>query len=191
MKRVGSAAMAAVSLVLSACGGSGDDSTDHQTSSVFDAGHLDASTVGIAPYDAGTTALTGTLGTSGAVQPIVSSHVISNSGETLIYMTTAPTTCDDLMTSRWLGSVTPGAQVIEIVVSGPAKVGPGNKTEVNWAIGGRSSSYEQNAKTANVTFTSAAAMGVVEGTVMATYENPPGSLSGHFHAEFCPNGQDY
>ncbi|MEY4509740.1 MAG: hypothetical protein RLZZ450_1862 [Pseudomonadota bacterium] len=32
-------------------------------------------------------------------------------------------------------------------------------------------------------------MGVVEGTVMATYAT--GELTGTFHAEFCPDGQGF
>jgi hypothetical protein len=80
----------------------------------------------------GATKLTGTLGALGAIQPIVSSKVISNSGETLIYMTTAPLTCEELKVSRWLGAFAAGAQVVEIVVSGPAKLGPAKSPEVNY-----------------------------------------------------------
>jgi hypothetical protein len=137
----------------------------------------------------GPTALSGTIGALGAIQPIVSSKVISNSGETLVYMTTAPLSCEQLAMSRWLGGFTKDAQVIEIVVSGAAKIGPGKKTEVNYAAGGKSSSYEKGAATASVTFTKAEPMGVVEGTVTATYAM--GNLTGTFHAEFCPNGQGY
>ncbi|MDB4971789.1 MAG: hypothetical protein JWN48_130 [Myxococcaceae bacterium] len=139
----------------------------------------------------GATSLTGSLGTSGAIQPIVSSVVISNSGETLIYLTTAPLTCEQVKVSPWLRTFTSGAQVVEIVVKGPAKVGVAKDPEVNWAIGGKSDHSEQPAQTASVTFTKSEAMGVVEGTVMATYDKPTGNLSGSFHAEFCPDGQDY
>jgi hypothetical protein len=139
--------------------------------------------------NAGATTLTGTLGALGPILPIVSSKVISNSGETLIYMTTAPLTCEQLMVSRWLGGFTMDAQVVEIVVSGPAKLGPAKSPEVNYAAGGKSSSYEKGAKTSGVTFTKSEPMGVVEGTVMATYAT--GELTGTFHAEFCPGGQDY
>lgn len=138
---------------------------------------------------AGATKLTGTLGALGPIQPIVSSKVIANSGETLIYMTTAPLTCEELMVSRWLGAFAKGAQVVEIVVSGPAKLGAAKTPEVNYAAGGKSSSYEKAAKTAEVTFTKSELMGVVEGTVMATYGL--GELAGTFHAEFCPDGQGY
>jgi hypothetical protein len=145
-----------------------------------------ASGVGV---NAGATKLIGTLGALGPIQPIVSSKVISNSGETLIYMTTAPLTCEELMVSRWLGAFAQGAQVVEIVVSGPAKLGPAKSPEVNYAAGGKSSSYEKGAKTSGVTFTKSEPMGVVEGTVMATYAT--GELTGNFHAEFCPDGQGY
>jgi hypothetical protein len=173
--------------------GCNDASTTETTAGGMDGGvQLADAMVDAAPaYDSATTELTGTLGASGALRPIVSSLVISNSGETLVYMTTAPLTCDELKVSRWLGAFTQDAQVIEIVVSGPPKVGPGNRTEVNWATGGRSSAYEQGAATASVIFTKGEAMGVVEGTVTATYDKPTGHVSGHFHAEFCPNGQDY
>jgi hypothetical protein len=152
-------------------------------SPIADAGASNEETI------AGATRLTGTLGTLGALQPIVSSKVIANSGETLIYMTTAPLTCEELLVSRWLGAFAKGAQVVEIVVSGPAKLGAARAPEVNYAEGGKSSSYEKGAKTSGVTFTKSEPMGVVEGTVMATYGN--GELSGSFHAEFCPDGQGY
>ncbi|HEY6877486.1 MAG TPA: hypothetical protein VI299_05675 [Polyangiales bacterium] len=190
MKRYGLATTLAMGTVLLACESTSSDQND----SLLDASSIrvtDASADAAPTYDPSTTELNGTLGTTGAIRPIVSSLVISNSGETLIYMTTAALTCDQLMVSRWLGAFEKDAQVIEIVVSGPAKLGAGKQTEVNWATGGRSSAYEQNAKTANVVFTRAEAMGVVEGTVTATYDNPAGKLTGHFHATFCPNGQDY
>lgn len=139
---------------------------------------------------AGTTALTGTLGALGAVKPTATSLWISNSGETLVYMSSAPITCDMLKTSRWLGSAPAGAQVVEIVIKGAPKlqeypVPPG---EVNYAQGGKSSSYEINADAGKIVFTKADAT-VVEGTVTATYAM--GSVSGTFHAEFCAGGQGY
>src|ERR1700712_4856635 len=144
-------------------------SSTSQTPADSGTAHVDAGT-SATPDAGGTTSgggtnLTGTLGTTGAIKPIVSSLVISNSGETLIYMTTAPLTCQQLTMSRWLGSFTTGAQVIEIVVSGPAKVGAATFPEVNWATGGKSSAYEQSVAPGQgmVTFTKAEAMGVVEG----------------------------
>ena len=139
--------------------------------------------------------MTGTLGTLGMVKPIVNSWVISNSGETLIYMSTAPLTCMQMQTmgAPWLSSVMAGAQVIEIVVKGTptAKTYPVGilQGEVNYAAGGRSSSYEVNAQSGSITFTKAMANGPVEGTVMATYAS--GNLMGTFHAEFCPMGSQY
>lgn len=142
-----------------------------------------------------TTNLSGTLGALGAVQPTVSSFVIANSGETLIYMSSAPITCDLLTMSRWLGSVATGSQVVEIVVpsnraSGTVPVEDGG-AEVNYAPGGMSSAYEKNAASGSVTFTTSVPNGVVEGSVTATYANPTGNVSGTFHAEFCAGGQGY
>ena len=145
---------------------------------------------GATETDAGTTVLTGTLGSLGPVQPTVSSLWISNSGETLVYLSSAALTCDQLKTSRWLGSATAGSQVIEIVVKGAPKlsnyaVPPG---EVNFAQGGKSSSYETNADSGTIVFTQADAQ-VVEGTVSAAYGS--NAIHGTFHAEFCTGGQNY
>lgn len=138
-------------------------------------------------------ALTGTLGKLGPVQPIVSSYVISNSGETLIYLSTATITCQTLQTSRWLGGTQAGSQVVEIVMRGNPSAGqtvnvpPG---EVNYAAGGKSSSYEVVATSGSFTFSSAKAMGLVEGSVSATYADGS-KIAGTFHAEFCANGQQF
>lgn len=139
---------------------------------------------------AGNTSLSGTLKTLGALQPTVSSLWISNSGETLIYLSSATITCDQLTVSRWLGSTTAGSQVVEIVIKGDPKVGdyPVPPGEVNYAQGGKSSAYEVNADSGKISFTAADAQ-AVEGTVMATYGS--NSLSGTFHADFCANGQNY
>ncbi|AKU94874.1 hypothetical protein AKJ09_01538 [Labilithrix luteola] len=158
------------------------DSSDPGTSS---GGPGDTSDAG------GKTSLSGTLGALGSVQPTVSSLMISNSGETLIYLSSAPLDCAQLTVSRWLGSATKGSQVVEIVIKGAPKVGsvavpPG---EVNFAEGGKSSSYETNADSGKITFTKADSS-MVEGTVKATYAGG-GSVEGVFHAEFCANGQGY
>ena len=149
-----------------------------------------------APASDGTTALTGTLGDLGAVAPTITSLVISNSGETLIYLSSAPITCEMLKTSRWLGSVDATAQVVEIVFKSAAKVGaltvgPPDDAEVNYAKGGRSSAYEKTASSGTVTLTTYTPQGPVEGTVEAKYASPTGSVSGKFHAEFCDGGQGY
>ena len=146
---------------------------------------------GAAQPNDGPTQLTGTLGALGAVKATVSSIVISNSGETLIYLTSARLTCEQVMVSRWLGAFAPNAQVVEIVVSGPAKVGKAESAEVNFAAGGKSSAYEQSATSTSVTFTKSEPEGIVEGTVSASYANPKGNVAGAFHAEFCPGGQGY
>ena len=148
------------------------------------------------PAADGTTSLTGTLGDLGPASPTATSLVISNSGETLIYMSSAPITCDMLKTSRWLGSVDATAQVVEIVFKSAAKVGaltvgPPDDAEVNYAKGGRSSAYEKTASSGTVTLTTYTPQGPVEGTVEAKYANPAGSISGHFYAEFCDGGQGY
>jgi hypothetical protein len=150
----------------------------------------DASVSHDAAVTGSTTALTGTLGALGAVKPTVSSWVISNSGETRIYLTSALLTCEQLKVSRWLGTFTTDAQVVEIVVRGNAPVGKASNPEVNFAAGGKSSAYETAAATATVTFTKSEAMGVIEGTVSATYR-PSGDVMGTFHAEFCAGGQGY
>jgi len=142
------------------------------------------------------TSLSGTLGDLGAIQPTVSSFVISNSGETLVYLTSVAIDCETLMTSRWLGSIDASAQVVEIVfkssfTTGTATVDGSPVAEVNYAKGGRSSSYEQNAASGTVTITMNTPGGPVEGTVDAKYANPAGSVKGHFHAEFCDGGQGY
>lgn len=156
------------------------------------AGAGDGSTAGGPPTSA-TTSLSGTLGDLGAVQPIVSSLVILNSGERLVYLSTAPITCDTLAVSRWLGSTPADAQVVEIVVKSTVTTGtlPVGKAEVNYAKGGRSSAYEQTAATGSVTFAINEPMGVAEGTVTATFVNPTGTVMGAFHAEFCDGGQGY
>jgi hypothetical protein len=113
----------------------------------------------------------------------------------LIYLSSAPLTCAMMQTqgAGWLSSVAAGAQVIEIVVKGAPQVKSYNVgflgAEVNYAAGGKSSSYEVNATGGSVTFTAASANGPVDGTVTATYAS--GNLSGTFHAEFCANGSQY
>ena len=138
----------------------------------------------------GKTSLSGTLGALGAVQSTVSSVWISNSGETLVYMSSAAITCDQLTVSRWLGSTTAGSQVVEVVIKGDPKVAdyPVPPGEVNYAQGGKSSAYEVKADSGKISFTAADAQ-VVEGTVMGTFGS--NSVHGTFHADFCANGQNY
>jgi hypothetical protein len=138
--------------------------------------------------------VTGTLGVLGPAQPIVSSFVISNSGETLVYLSSGPLTCPQIMVSRWLGSATPGSQVVELVIKGPPMSGPFNvaplEGEVNYAAGGRTSAYEKVAQSGTITFIAAQTTGPVEGTFAATY-NDGNSIMGTFNAEFCTGGQSY
>ena len=140
------------------------------------------------------TMLSGQLGELGELEPTVSSLVIENSGEVLIYLSSAPLTCPQIMVSRWLGSVQAGAQVVELVVptelavdTTPVEQGG---AEVNYALGGRSSAYEKSAMAGHVTFTKSLP-GTVEGTFTATFADAADSVKGSFQAEYCKGGQGY
>ena len=135
------------------------------------------------------TALTGSLGNLGAVQPTISSLFITNSGETLVYLSSAVITCEQLKVSRWLGAATAGSQVVEIVIHGAPVVGT-THGEVNYAEGGKSSAYEKGEKTDTITFTTFEPKTLVAGKVAATYEDGS-TLQGSFRATFCPDGQGY
>jgi len=192
-------------LLLAGCGSSSDGSEPNDPgldgSLVQDSATGAASTLGsdaAAPSDDATvasgTSFSGTLGALGPALPTVGSVMIFNSGETLLYFSSAPLSCADVAESRWLGKQPVGSQVVEIVVKGVPKVqtytvGP---AEVNYAPGGKSSSYEKSASSGSITFTTASAAGPVEGTVTATTSGSPTSnLSGSFHAELCVGGQQY
>ena len=190
MSRLGFSVGLVVCAMLAGCGSSKNESPASGSAVGGDSGAAGS------PAADGTTNLTGTLGDLGPASPTATSLVISNSGETLIYMSSAPITCDMLQTSRWLGSVDATAQVVEIVFKSAAKVGaltvgPPDDAEVNYAKGGRSSAYEKTASSGTVTLTTYTPQGPVEGTVEAKYANPAGSISGHFYAEFCDGGQGY
>jgi len=204
----GRAVAVALAVLLSACGSNGGSdstgsggtggttSTGGSGAAAGVSGTSGSGAAAGATSDDGATNLSGTLGELGAVEPIVSSLVISNSGETLVYMSTVAIDCDTLSTSRWLGSIDASAQVVEIVVkssfsTGTATVGGSPSAEVNYAKGGRSSSYEQNAASGTVTFTTNTPKGPVAGTVDAKYSNPAGNVKGTFSAEFCDGGQGY
>jgi hypothetical protein len=138
--------------------------------------------------------LTGTLNGS-PLGPIVSSLAITNGPEVLVYLSTTPLQCSDIQTSRWLGGVAPGGDVIEIVVpvamtSGTVNVAAFGGAEVNHASTGMSSAYETQAASGSVTFSSCAVMAPCGGMVMATYANGD-SVSGTFQADFCTGGQEY
>lgn len=143
----------------------------------------------VGPIDS--TAITGTLGSLGAAAPTVSSLMISNSGETLIYLSSAPLTCDQLKVSRWLGGATAGSQVVEVIVEGAPRleiyaVPP---AEVNFAEGGRSSATETGASSGSVAFTRYESNALAEGTFHAKYGS--NMVDGVFHATFCAGGQGY
>lgn len=137
------------------------------------------------------TAIHGTLGTLGAAQPTASSLMISNSGETLIYLSSDPLTCDQLTVSRWLGATTAGTQVVELVFSGTPSVTtlPVPDAEVNYAPGGMSSSHELSADSGSITFTAATANTSAAGDFHAKYGS--NLVTGTFHATFCANGQGF
>lgn len=143
------------------------------------------------PLDYSKTDLQGRLGDLGDVKPMVSSLMISNSGETLVYMSTEPLSCAGLTISRWLGQVPPDAQVVEIVIKGD----PTEKTydvppgEINYAKGGRSSAYEVVADSGQITFVTAKPGELVEGEIDAHYGDD--EVKGTFHATFCDGGQGY
>lgn len=143
------------------------------------------------PPDFSTTTLTGNLGELGEVQPMVSSLMISNSGETLVYLSTAPLSCNGLTISRWLGQTPPEAQVVELVISGDPEVKTYDvpPSEVNYAKGGRSSAFEVVADSGTIEFVTAKPQELVEGQIDAHYGDD--EVKGTFHATFCDGGQGY
>jgi hypothetical protein len=146
--------------------------------------------------DTNVSVLTGTLGDLGELQPILSGNVIEYSGETITYLTTVELSCEQMAESRWLGSLDADAQVVEIVFKSDTtgsdmEVGGTGELEVNYAKGGRSSSYEESAASGTVTLTDHTAGGPIAGWVDATYEQPAGRLYGPFSADFCAGGQEY
>jgi hypothetical protein len=137
------------------------------------------------------TSITGTIGSLGVAQPTLSSLMISNSGETLIYLSSGALTCDQLTVSRWLGGTAAGTQVVELVFHGTAKVGllAVPPAEVNAAAGGKSSANEISADSGAISLEQADPTGMVAGSFNAKYGS--NKVSGTFHATFCPNGQGY
>lgn len=137
------------------------------------------------------TAITGTLGTLGPAQPTVASFMISNSGETLLYFSSGPLTCQQVTVSRWLGGTQAGSQVVELVLPGAPTVGdhPVPPAEVNYAPGGMSSSHEVNADSGKITFTAVTPNASATGTFSAKYGSD--MITGTFNATFCANGQGF
>lgn len=167
-------------------------SSGNSTSSSGSSGSTSGSTSGAPTGDpTGPTTITGKLGDLGEVGKIVSSLWITNSGESLVYLSTATITCDTLTTSRWLGSTEAGSKTIEIVIKGNPAVGDKAvpPAEVNYAPGGKSSAYEKNAEDGSVSFTKADAK-TVQGTVTASYSDGT-KIEGTFNATFCTGGQDW
>lgn len=139
--------------------------------------------------------LTGTLGALGPVQPILAGFAITNGPETLVYLSSAPLTCAQMMMGgiKWLSKLPAKSQVIEIVIPGTASAKSykvGNLAgEVHYAEGSKSSSTENTASSGTVVFSEASKGGVHEGSVMATFPN--GMLMGMFHAEWCQGGTEF
>ena len=105
----------------------------------------------------------------------------------------APLPCSAIQQSRWLGSLPTGSQVVELVMKGvptdgqTVQVPPG---EVNYAPGGKSSSYEKSASSGSITFTHGGAGKAVDGTFTGKI-SASDTITGTFHAEFCATGQQY
>ncbi len=142
-------------------------------------------------YDYSTTAIEGTLGDLGPVAPIVSSLMIENSGETLVYLGTTPLSCNGLTISRWLGQTPPETQVIELVLHGDAAAGTFDvpPQEVNYARGGRSSAFEVVSDAGSINVVTGTPGELIEGDfdVVAGTD----TIRGSFHATFCDGGQGY
>lgn len=131
----------------------------------------------------GGTTLTGTLGSLGPAQTPVNCWVTSNFlGETLIYITTAPLTCQ-AMAGSWLGTLPTDSQVVELVVSGGATVGM-TSGEVNYVQGGTSSVFEQ-AGNGTITFTTVNAMMEYDGTFSGN------GIMGTLQCMWCQGGTEY
>jgi hypothetical protein len=143
----------------------------------------------------GSSSLTGTLGALGAVKPVMAGWATTNGNETLVYLSSSPLTCAQMMTmgTKWLASLPAGTQVIEVVIRGTAKVGmvpvQPLQGEVNYAEGSKSSSTEVNASSGSINVTKAESKGVIEGTIDATFAM--GSVKGNFHADWCQGGAEY
>jgi hypothetical protein len=158
------------------------------------AGGSNAGTGGAGGSSGGTNTITGTLGALGAAKPIMNAWATTNGPETLIYLSSAPLTCPDMMTMgvKWLSKLPAGTQVIELVVMGAASMKTYNigplMGEVNYAEGSKSSATEVTGKAGSLTFTKAMAKGVHEGSFMVT---SPFTAMATFHAEWCQGGTEY
>jgi hypothetical protein len=158
------------------------------------AGGSSAGTGGAGGSSGGTNTITGTLGALGAAKPIMNAWATTNGPETLIYLSSAPLSCPDMMTMgvKWLSKLPAGTQVIELVVPGTAStkmysIGP-LMGEVNYAEGSKSSATEVTGKAGSLTFTKVMAKGVHEGSFMVT---SPFTAMATFHAEWCQGGTEY
>jgi hypothetical protein len=146
----------------------------------------------------GDSSLMGTLGALGPVKPVMAGWATTNGLETLVYLSTAPLTCEMMMTRgvKWLSKLPAGSQVLDIVVGTPptaktynlgtpAALGGG---EVNYAEGSKSSSTEVTGRSGSITLTTANANGVQDGMIDVS---APFMVKGTFHAEWCEGGTEY
>ena len=145
--------------------------------------------------------LTGTLGTLGKAKSTVAAFTTNIGRQALIYLSSAPLTCAQIMTPGWLSSATAGSQVVELVLS-PAPVHVGTFPigaaggafklvgALNYAAGGDPSANEVMAKSGWILLVAIYTDGRLRGRVNATLADGS-SLYGDFNAPFCAGGQHY
>jgi hypothetical protein len=151
--------------------------------------------------------LTGTLGTLGPAKPIAAAFSVHIGKQGVIYLSSAPLTCAQIMTAGWLQSATAGSQVVEIV-SSPlsagaypigADAGALRMGAVNYAAGGTPSTAEVMAKSGTVLVSAIflgpgdpyTATGLLRGSVVDATFADGSKLAGTFFADFCVGGQHY
>ena len=145
-----------------------------------------------------TTSLMGTLGALGSVKPTMAGWAFTYGQETILYFSSAPLSCAQIMTqgAKWLATLPAGTQVVEVVVGNPALPrmytigGTASRggSEVNYAEGSKSSMTEERGTAGTVTFTKATPKGIQEGMLNVT---APFTLTGTFHAEWCEGGAEF
>jgi hypothetical protein len=151
--------------------------------------------------------LTGTLGTLGPAKPIAAALAVHIGKQGVIYLSSAPLTCAQIMTAGWLQSATAGSQVVEIVSSplsaGVYPIGAAGGAlrmgAVNYAAGGTPSTAEVMAQSGTVLVSAIflgpgdpyTATGLLRGSVVDATFADGSKLAGTFFADFCVGGQHY
>jgi hypothetical protein len=151
--------------------------------------------------------LTGTLGTLGPAKPIAAALAVHIGKQGVIYLSSAPLTCAQIMTAGWLQSATAESQVVEIVISflstGPFTIGADAGAvfagAVNYATGGTLSTAEVMAKSGTILVNAVflgpgdpyTATGYLRGSVEDATFADGSKLAGTFFADFCVGGQHY